>query len=85
MHYAQILPLINFENRQCNLRATKAVMKEGGVIRSDAVRHPFAPLPAATREGLLELIRAVQPLAFGVGSTVYRAYCLRPAINAAMI
>ena len=35
--YARILPLIKFENRQCGLRACKAVMKEGGVIRSDAV------------------------------------------------
>jgi len=34
--YARILPLINFENRQCGLRASKTVMKEGGVIRSDA-------------------------------------------------
>ena len=42
--YARILPLINFENRQCGLRAGKTVMKEGGVIRSDAVRHPLEPL-----------------------------------------
>src|SRR5690606_3261988 len=34
--YARILSLINFENRQCGLRATKTVMKEGGVIKSDA-------------------------------------------------
>ena len=61
-HYARILPLINYENRQCGLRATKAIMKEGGVIHSDAVRHPFAPLPAATRDGLLELARDLQPL-----------------------
>ena len=53
--YARILPLINFENRQCGLRATKTVMKEGGVIRSDAVRHPLEPLHPATRAGLLEL------------------------------
>ena len=30
--YNNILPLINFENRQCGFRATKTVMKEGGVI-----------------------------------------------------
>jgi len=41
--YARILPLINFENRQCGLRATKTVMAEGGVIASDAVRHPLEP------------------------------------------
>jgi len=33
--YNSILPLINFENRQCGFRATKTVMKEGGVIKSD--------------------------------------------------
>ena len=40
--YARILPLINYENRQCGLRATKTAMAEGGVIKSDAVRHPLA-------------------------------------------
>jgi dihydrodipicolinate synthase/N-acetylneuraminate lyase len=65
--YARILPLINFENRQCNLRATKAVMMAGGVIRSDAVRHPFAPLGEPTRAALLELARALDPLALRWG------------------
>lgn len=65
--YARILPLINFENRQCGLRACKAAMKEGGVIRSDAVRHPMAPLHPATREGLLELARPLAPLALTWG------------------
>jgi dihydrodipicolinate synthase/N-acetylneuraminate lyase len=37
---ARILPLINYENRQRGLRATKTVMMEG-VIKSDAVRHPL--------------------------------------------
>ena len=60
--YARILPLINYENRQCGLRATKAVMMEGGVIKTDAVRHPLAPLHPATRAGLLELAREVAPL-----------------------
>jgi 4-hydroxy-tetrahydrodipicolinate synthase len=61
--YRRILPLINYENRQCGLRAAKTVMKEGGVIRSDAVRHPLEPLHPATREGLLELARELNPLA----------------------
>ena len=65
--YAAILPLINFENRQCGLRATKTVMKEGGVIKSDAVRHPLEPLHPATRAGLLELAREVKPLALRWG------------------
>jgi dihydrodipicolinate synthase/N-acetylneuraminate lyase len=65
--YARILPLINFENRQCGLRATKAVMAEGGVIKSEAVRHPLQPLHPATRAGLLELARALDPVALRWG------------------
>ena len=65
--YAQILPLINFENRQCGLRATKAVMAEGGVIKSEAVRHPLVPLHPATRAGLLELARGLAPVALRWG------------------
>jgi 4-hydroxy-tetrahydrodipicolinate synthase len=60
--YNRILPLINYENRQCGLRACKAALHAGGVIRSDAVRHPLRPLPPATREGLLELARPLDPL-----------------------
>jgi dihydrodipicolinate synthase/N-acetylneuraminate lyase len=65
--YARILPLINYENRQCGLRAAKAVMKEGGVIESDHVRHPLEPLHPATRAGLLELAREAAPLALRWG------------------
>ncbi len=61
--YGLILPLINFENRQCGLRACKTVMKEGGVIRSDRVRHPLDELPAHNRELLLELARPLEPIA----------------------
>ena len=64
---ARILPLINYENRQCGLRATKAVLVEGGVIRSETVRHPQAPLDAPTRAGLLALARALNPLALRWG------------------
>ncbi|MBM3524587.1 MAG: dihydrodipicolinate synthase family protein [Alphaproteobacteria bacterium] len=60
--YARILPLINYENRQCGLRATKAAMMEGGVIRSDALRHPQEALHPATRAGLLELARPLDPI-----------------------
>ncbi|SEQ38046.1 Dihydrodipicolinate synthase/N-acetylneuraminate lyase [Loktanella sp. DSM 29012] len=49
------LPLINHENRQCGLRAAKVVMKEGGVIGSDHVRHPLKPMTQRTRERLLQL------------------------------
>ena len=65
--YARVLPLINYENRQCGLRAAKAIMAEGGVIRSDAVRHPLDPLHPVTRAGLLELAREVEPLALRWG------------------
>lgn len=66
--YARILPLINFENRQCGLRATKTVMMAGRVIACDAVRHPQEPLHPATRAGLLELAGEVNPLALRWGT-----------------
>jgi 2-keto-3-deoxy-L-arabinonate dehydratase len=60
--YERWLPLINYENRQCGLLACKALMKEGGVIASDAPRHPLAPLHPATRAGLIETARRLDPL-----------------------
>jgi dihydrodipicolinate synthase/N-acetylneuraminate lyase len=57
------LPLIHFENRQCGLRACKAMMREGGIIQSEATRHPIPPLGAAERAGLLELARRLDILA----------------------
>lgn len=65
--YAKILPLINFENRQCGLRACKTVMMEGGVIGSDHVRHPMPPLHPATRAELLDLARKLDPVALTWG------------------
>ncbi len=65
--YARILPLINYENRQCGLRATKTVMAEGKVIKSDAVRHPLERLHPATKAGLLELARELDPVALRWG------------------
>ncbi|MGI9259345.1 MAG: dihydrodipicolinate synthase family protein [Gammaproteobacteria bacterium] len=65
--YARILPLINFENRQCGLRACKAVMKEGGVIQSEAVRHPLTPLHPETRAELLALASELSPIALSWG------------------
>ncbi len=55
--YERWLPLINYENRQCGLAAAKALMKEGGVIASDAVRHPIAPLRPEARAGLISIAR----------------------------
>ena len=60
--YERWLPLINYENKQCGLRATKALMQAGGIIASDAVRHPLTPLPEPIRAGLLELARRRDPL-----------------------
>lgn len=66
--YNMILPLINYENRQCGLRACKSVMMEGGVIRSDTVRHPLVSLPQRTRDGLLEIARVLDPIAIRWGN-----------------
>jgi dihydrodipicolinate synthase/N-acetylneuraminate lyase len=60
--YARWLPLINFENRQAGLLAAKALMRAGGVIASDAPRHPFPALHPETRAGLLETARRLDPL-----------------------
>jgi 2-keto-3-deoxy-L-arabinonate dehydratase len=65
--YEQWLPLINYENRQCGLAACKALMKEGGVIKSDAVRHPLAAMHPATRAGLLKVARRLDPLVLSWG------------------
>jgi len=42
-------------------------MAEGGVIESEAVRHPLVPLDPTTRAGLLELARPLDPLALRWG------------------
>jgi len=60
--YERWLPLINYENRQCGLLAAKVLMKEGGVIRSDCVRHPLQPLHPQTRKGLIEIASRLDPL-----------------------
>ncbi len=53
--YNRVLPLINYENRQCGFRATKTIFKEGGVIKSDVCRHPIPNLDENTKKGLLDL------------------------------
>jgi len=60
--YGRWLPLINYENRQCGLLAAKALMKEGGIIASDAPRHPVAPLTPEVRAGLIDTARRLDPL-----------------------
>ena len=65
--YAKWLPLINHENRQCGLAAAKALMKEGGIIRSEALRHPLPPLNAHARQQLIELGRELDVMALRWG------------------
>ncbi|MGF7174970.1 dihydrodipicolinate synthase family protein [Azospirillum doebereinerae] len=60
--YGRWLPLINVENRQTGIATAKMLMKEGGVIASDAVRHPMAPPHPAARAGLLDAARRLDPL-----------------------
>ena len=60
--YARWLPLINYENRQCGLAGCKALMQEGGIIASEAVRAPLPPLHPATRAGLIETARRLDPM-----------------------
>ena len=65
--WRKCLPLINHENRQCGLRATKVVMAEGKVIRSDHVRHPLKPISERTKARLLDLARELDVLALKWG------------------
>jgi 2-keto-3-deoxy-L-arabinonate dehydratase len=57
--YNKWLPLINYENRQCGLQACKTLMQAGGIIKSDAVRHPLPPMRADTRKGLIEIAKGL--------------------------
>jgi 4-hydroxy-tetrahydrodipicolinate synthase len=60
--YARWLPLINYENRQCGLLAAKVLMQEGGIVKSEMTRHPVLPLHPATRAGLIEVARTLDPM-----------------------
>jgi 4-hydroxy-tetrahydrodipicolinate synthase len=60
--YARWLPLINYENRQCGLQTAKILMQEGGVIKSETVRHPLRPVNPVARAGLIELARQLDPV-----------------------
>lgn len=65
--WRKCLPLINHENRQCGLRAAKTVMKAGGVIKSDYVRHPLKPLSPRTTDRLLGLSHELDLIALNWG------------------
>ena len=60
--YQRWLPLINHENRQAGLLATKALMKEGGVIACELPRHPLPPMHPDTRAELIAIARRLDPL-----------------------
>jgi 2-keto-3-deoxy-L-arabinonate dehydratase len=60
--YERSLPLILYENRQCGFQAAKVLMHEGGIISCERPRAPTAALHPATRAGLVELARRLDPL-----------------------
>ena len=60
--YERWLPLINYENRQAGFATAKILRQAGGIIASDALRAPLPPVHPATRAGLLELARRLDPL-----------------------
>jgi dihydrodipicolinate synthase/N-acetylneuraminate lyase len=60
--WENLLPFIHFENRQCGLRATKVLMKEGRIIKSDKVRAPLGELHPDTRLQLVEMAKRRDPL-----------------------
>ena len=60
--YERSLPLIVYENRQCGLRATKVLMQAGGIIACYRPRAPTPALHPATRAGVIELARRLDPL-----------------------
>jgi 4-hydroxy-tetrahydrodipicolinate synthase len=56
------LPLLNWENKHMGLAAAKVLMHEGGIIASEAVRAPLAPVSRELRDGYLRLARRLDPL-----------------------
>ena len=44
-------------------------MKEGGIIASDAPRHPFPAMQPEVRAGLLEAARRLDPLVLRWGKS----------------
>jgi len=65
--YGKWLPLINWENRQCGIAAAKILMQAGGVIKSDALRHPLPAVPQAAKDGLIEIARGLGCMALRWG------------------
>jgi 4-hydroxy-tetrahydrodipicolinate synthase len=55
--WEEMLPLIQFENRQCGLRATKILMEAGGILQSGRTRSPLNVVHSETRRQLVELAK----------------------------
>ncbi|KHL04370.1 dihydrodipicolinate synthase family protein [Sinomonas humi] len=68
-----LLPLIHFENRQCGPAACKVLLKEGGVIGSDAMRAPWPRMHPAVRETLVRLARSRSVFAISSATEAARA------------
>ncbi|GAA2201216.1 dihydrodipicolinate synthase family protein [Sinomonas flava] len=60
--WEDLLPFIHFENRQCGLRATKVLLKEGNIIGSDTTRSPIGELHPDTRAQLIDIAKRKDPL-----------------------
>lgn len=66
--YERLLPLIVYENKLGGFRATKALLKEAGIISCEAARAPMpAYLSAEVRSGLIAIARRLNPLALRYG------------------
>jgi 4-hydroxy-tetrahydrodipicolinate synthase len=60
--YERWLPILNWENKHSGLATCKVLMREGGIIASEAIRAPQTPMSPALREGLVALARRLDPL-----------------------
>jgi 4-hydroxy-tetrahydrodipicolinate synthase len=72
--YQRWLPLINYENRQAGLAACKVLMKEGGVIKHDTLRAPQPAMHPATRAGLIEIARRLDPVVLRWGALRWASF-----------
>ncbi len=61
--FDRLLPIISHENRLVGLQASKVLLKVGGVIASDAGRHPLPRPSQATTARLVALARGLDLLA----------------------
>jgi dihydrodipicolinate synthase/N-acetylneuraminate lyase len=60
--FERYLPLINYENKQMGIAATKVLLEAGGIIKSAATRHPLPTVHPATRDGFVAMARRLDAL-----------------------